>query len=148
MEILFGGLEQLGIAQGRWRRAHREIGDFRALHRVAGHSLVNWVDRNFEAEGALLREFSAGWPPLARATVAARRRRGLGLRPLQATGALRRGVALAVGGRQATVSDRVVYAARHQLGLGVPRRPIFPEPLQIREIILPGMIEHLEGGLP
>ena len=72
----------------------------------------------------------------------------MGLRPLQATGALRRGVALAAGGRQATVSNPVAYAARHQLGLGVPRRPIFPEPAQIREIILAGMIEHLEGGLP
>lgn len=148
MEISFVGLEGFEIAQGRWRRARREIGDFSALHRVAGHSLVDWVDRNFESGGSLLREFPAGWPPLARTTVVARRRRGLGLQPLQATGALRRGVTLAAGRRQATVSDRVGYAARHQLGLGVPRRPIFPEPAQIREIILPGMIEHLEGGLP
>ncbi len=142
------GLETLRPARARLAGARQALAAFRPLHERAGSELERWVARNIAAAGALLEEFPSGWPPLARATLAARRRRGLGTRPLVATGRLREGVTLTVGPRAAVLDNPVPYAPRHQTGRGVPRRPFFPSAAQAERIVLPAALHHLRKALP
>jgi phage gpG-like protein len=121
------------------------LADLGRLHASAGARLVDWVHRNFRARGALVEGMP--WPPLAPATLAARRRRGLGAAPLEATGRLRRGIALRTDPRAAVLSNAVPYAAAHQFGFGVPRRPFFPEALQTLRIVFPAAEAHVREAL-
>jgi len=119
------------------RRALLRLEDRARLHERAGRAITGWVGRNFESAGSLASETSAGWPALAPRTLAERRRRGLGAQPLQATGRLRAGVRARSGSAGVSVDDPVPYAARHQLGLGVPARPFLPTAAQARRIVDP-----------
>jgi phage gpG-like protein len=130
-------LEGLAPLRAWLRRALERLGDRTRLHARAGTAVLGWVERNFDAEGRLATETSAGWPPLARRTLAARRRAGLGSRPLQATGRLRAGTVARADAAAARVDNPVPYAARHQLGLGVPARPFLPRPAQTARIVAP-----------
>lgn len=141
------GIESLSRQRRRWARVRGALGNFRPLHERAGMALAGWVEANFKARGALLADFPTGWPAPAPATLAARRRRGLGSRPLEATGRLRRGFALHVGGEGAVLENRVPYAGLHQSGLGVPRRPIFPGTAQALQIIAPGVVRHVREAI-
>jgi phage gpG-like protein len=129
------------------RRAWTRLGDRARLHAAAGRAVTDWVDRNFEAEGRLAADSPGGWPPLGRGTLAARRRAGLGSKPLQASGRLRAGVRLRGDADAAVIDNPVPYAARHQLGLGVPARPFFPTPAQARRIVHPPVESHVEEAL-
>ncbi len=113
-----------------------------------GGALRVWIDRNFQAEGRLGAGSPAGWPPLAPATVAARRRRGRGRRILEDTGRLRRGFRMTVGAEQVRLFNPVPYAARHQHGLGVPRRPFLPGTSQARRIVHPVVERFIEEARP
>ncbi len=141
------GLERLPRSAKRLQAVREELLNFRVLHNVTGRRLTEWVQRNFAARGALLEDFPSGWPPLARATLASRRRRARGSSPLEDSGALRKGMVLQVNARQALLDNPVPYAARHQLGLGVPRRPFFPGAAQARRIVLPPARRYVEEAL-
>lgn len=125
----------------------RHLADFQALHEAAGARLMDWVRRNFRAHGALLEDEPSGWPPLAPATLAERRRRGLGMEPLIATGRLYRGFTVTADAESVEVANPVPYAARHQAGDGVPRRAIFPEPAQAARIVFPEVLRHVREAL-
>jgi phage gpG-like protein len=118
-------------------RALGRLQDRARLHEQAGRAITDWVGRNFESEGSLATETSGGWPALASRTLAERRRRGLGTRPLQATGRLRAGVSARSDIAGVTVDDPVPYAAQHQFGLGVPARPFLPTAAQAGRIVDP-----------
>ena len=128
-------------------RAWRHLGDMGALHRRLGLALTDWVQDNFEAGGRLHDDFAGGWPPLARATLAARRRAGQGARPLQASGRLRRSLVARAAAGQVLLHADVPYAAAHQLGLGLPRRAFFPGPAQLERIVLPVAQAFVEEAL-
>ena len=145
--IRLSGLDALNRERLRLRKVRRRLSDFSTLHRRTGAALLGWVGRNFEAWGALLEEAPSGWPPLARATLASRARRGRGSAPLQDSGRLRAGFVLTVGMGSAVLDNPVPYAPLHQLGQGVPRRPIFPGARQARAIVLPETLRHVEEAL-
>ena len=126
-------------------RRRAALADLRPLHGAMGRAVLDWSERNFAAQGAL--EGGGGWPPLARTTLAARRRAGLGTVPLQATGRLRRGFALRFDARGATVTNAVPYAAAHQLGLGVPARPFLPGPAKAAAVALPAAVGRIREVL-
>ncbi|HKI97177.1 MAG TPA: phage virion morphogenesis protein [bacterium] len=132
--LAIGGLD---VLRGWLRKAAGRLRDRAALHARVGRTLTGWVDANFDADGRLATGTSAGWPPLRARTLAARRRAGLGTRPLQATGRLRAGVRLRSDAASATLDDPVPYAAVHQLGLGVPARPFLPTRTQTARIARP-----------
>lgn len=142
--IRIRGLGGLRAEQQRLRRVARRLSDFQDAHTAAGKALRDWVRRNHDARGALHEELPGGWPPLARATLAARRGRGGGTAILEVTGRLRAGTVLKVNAQQAVLDNPVPYAARHQLGQGVPRRPIFPGLRQARSIAVEAIMRHME----
>ena len=142
--IRLSGLGSLRAEQQRLRRLVMRLSDFQEVHAAAGRALRGWVRLNYDASGALHAELSGGWPPLAKATQAARRRRGRGTALLEDTGRLRAGTVLSSNARQAVLANPVPYAVRHQLGQGVPRRPIFPGMRQARSIAVKAISRHME----
>lgn len=137
----------LPAARAGLRAARERLADVPALHRRAGQALLEWAQRNFAAQGALLEEFPSGWPALSPATLASRLRRGRGTRVLYDSGRLARGFTVLPGGRRAVVDNPVPYAARHQLGRGVPRRPVFPAPRQAAALAAQAAREHVREAL-
>jgi phage gpG-like protein len=141
------GTEELSAARADLRLRRDALADFTALHRRMGEALLSWVERNFAAEGALLDEFPSGWPRLAPSTIARRMRRGRGTRVLYDTGRLAGAFQVLPGAEQAVVDNPVPYAAAHQEGLGVPRRPIFPERAQALAVVSPAAELHVQEAL-
>ena len=133
--------------QTRLKKMRGELGDFRRLHALFGKKVEEWVGQNFAAEGRLLDEQPSGWPRLSKATLAARRRKGAGTKILQDSGRLRRNTRTRSGSKGAVVTNPVPYASVHQLGLGVPRRPIFPSLGQTRRIVHPVLTQFVEDSL-
>ncbi|MDH4120430.1 MAG: phage virion morphogenesis protein [Deltaproteobacteria bacterium] len=111
------------------RREH--LARMAVFHAGVSQSLLQWAQDNMANQGGFS---ESGWPPLAPATLAAKRRRGWPAAPLEATGRLRRGFATTVDAQAARLKNSVPYAAHHQQGLGVPRRPILPSPAQAEEL--------------
>lgn len=145
--IALAGMEGFEVGRMRLASARQALADFSALHGAAGTALRDWVERNFRSRGTLIEGMPSGWPALAPATLAARRRRGLGAQPLEATGRLRRGIALRTEQRAAVLTNAVPYAGLHQFGAGVPRRPFFPEAPQAAAIVGPVVTRHVEEAL-
>ena len=132
----------------RWLvQAPARLARLDAFHRAAGRHLKAWVAGNLASGGALGQAPGGGWPPLRPATLAARRRLGLGSRPLIASGALLRGTAFQAGPRGLALFNPVAHAPAHQFGRGVPARPFFPTPAQAAEQVWPLLQTHLEDGL-
>ncbi len=142
------GGENLPALRPVLERVRSALADTRALYRDIADGLSAWVDRNFDASGRLHRDFPSGWPVLAPATLAARRRRGQGTRPLEATGRLRGSIRVRVGAEGLLLDSSAPYAAVHQLGLGVPRRSFFPDAQQLERIVLPIAVARVERELP
>ena len=120
------------------------LADFTPLHREAGVTLLRWVRQNFDSGGRLLQQMPSGWPALSPATLARRRQSGQGRQPLVNTGRLRNAFRLQATSGLARLVNPLPYAMQHQQGLGVPRRPLFPETVQARQIILPAIRAHME----
>jgi phage gpG-like protein len=144
MHVELSGLEAWPARQAELRARRSALGDFPELHRRFGEAVLAWVERNFEAEGRLLEDFPSGWPRLAPATLASRRRRGRGRKPLQDTGRLRRGLRLSWDATRARIVNTVPYAAIHQVGAGVPRRPFLPGEPELRRLIDPVLERFVE----
>ncbi|MCH8074899.1 MAG: phage virion morphogenesis protein, partial [SAR324 cluster bacterium] len=66
---------------------------------------------------------------------------------LVVSGRLKKGTKIETGGDKARVFNAVPYAAIHQFGLGVPRRPFFPGPRQTRAIVQPVLERFVEEAL-
>jgi phage gpG-like protein len=146
MIALHGG-EALAAAQTGLRGRRRRLADFPALHRRVGDALLGWAQRNFAAEGALLEDFPSGWPALSPATLAARLRRGRGSRVLYDTGRLAGGFSAIPSAGGVTVDNAVPYAAAHQEGRGVPRRPVFPGAPQAERLAGDAATQHVKEAL-
>lgn len=146
--ISIEGLGALTRQATQLTAARERLGDFRTLHGRLGRHLTDWARRNIKQEGRLLDDLPAGWPPLAPSTLARRRRLGLGARPLQASGRLLAGLRQDAAAGSVLVGNPVPYAARHQLGSGVPRRPFLPGPAQTRRILHPLVQQFVEEALP
>ena len=145
--ITVHGGKELDRLRGRMSRVRSKLADFRPLHRQAGSELNDWVARNFRARGSRLDSLPGGWPALAPATLRAKRRKGRSLSPLVATGRLRREFTVRVDAGRVVVTNLAPYAAVHQFGLGVPRRPLFPDATQVRKLIVPGVARHVKETL-
>lgn len=135
--ITFTGLDGMRKTGRELAGLGRRLASLKPLHQAAGRELLAWIDRNFEAEGRLSSATPGGWPPLARATLAAKRRRGGRHGILVDSGRLRRGFRITATASQVRLINPVPYAARHQLGLGVPRRPFLPDNSQVRRLVHP-----------
>ena len=101
-----------------------------AMRRM-GQVLVNWARQAFRDES----KRPATWPGLSPKTLAQKKKKGYGSRPLIASGLLSRSPRVVSVGRDEVVvgSDRAVgtysLAAIHQLGAPkrkIPARPFFP----------------------
>lgn len=145
MELI--GLKTAQALLTRFQQIQNKLLGFSRLHQNAGTTLRGWVDDNFQAEGALLDNNSAGWPPLKRSTLQKRRGNGRGTKPLQATGRLRNSITVRSDKQSARVFSVVPYAAVHQLGLGVPKRPFLPTATQARRIVDPVLEHHIREAL-
>ncbi len=145
--IAVHGGKELHRLRGRMSRVRSKLADFRPVHRRAGSELNDWAAGNFRARGGRLDSFPGGWPDLAPATVRAKRRKGRSTSPLVATGRLRRGFTVRADAGRVVVTNLAPYAAVHQFGLGVPRRPLFPDATQVRKLIVPGVARHVKAAL-
>jgi phage gpG-like protein len=141
------GTETLAQARAALRATRERLADFPALHRRVGDAITGWAERNFDAEGALLDDFPSGWPALSPSTLASRRRRGRGTRILYDSGRLARGTTVLPSAGGAEIDNPVPYAAIHQLGRGVPRRPVLPGAPQAGRLALDAAEEHVTGAL-
>ena len=137
----------MGQFRGEMHARRDALANFRVLHEAAGARLKDWVQHNFEEAGGLLDDQPSGWPRLSAATLAAKRGRGQSAQPLVATGRLRAGFTAAANNDSAEVSNSVPYARFHQLGDGVPRRAVFPQPEQAARIVWPDVLLHVEEAL-
>jgi phage gpG-like protein len=137
---------RLEPARGQLRRTRERLADTRALHGAIGLEFTAWAERNFAAEGMLLDDFPSGWPGLSAATLA-RRRRGAGARILYRTGRLAHGTVAVPGADGVVVDNPVPYAPVHQIGQGVPRRPVLPGPAQAKRLALPIVEDHVRRAL-
>ncbi|MDH4225121.1 MAG: phage virion morphogenesis protein [Deltaproteobacteria bacterium] len=136
--ITLKSLPELSAARGRAAQIRDRLSRFGRLHESWGQELLGFTRRNFEAQGALLDEYPGGWPPLAPSTVSARKKIfGAPGSILAATGRLRRSIGFQADSRRASLFTPLEYAARHQDGLGVPRRAIFPAPAQVIRLVTP-----------
>ena len=147
IRIALQGMGALPELSSRMARARVRLANFRALHRSSGRALLNWIGRNFESEGRLGSGGSGGWPPLSQSTLSARRREGRGGSMLVVSGRLKKGTNIETDADNARVFNAVPYAANHQFGLGVPRRPFFPGPRQSRVIVQPALERFIEEAL-
>ena len=139
--------ENLNQQQQRFRSIRESLSRFSDLQERAGRELLHWVDRNFQAEGKLLEEYPSGWPPLSPRTLRQRLNRGMGSHILEATGTLRKGSTLQREASRTMVFNPVPHARFHQLGEGVPARPIFPGIAQARRIIHPALETFVREAL-
>ena len=128
-----------GIAAMRTRMAasRKALTATEQLYRRLQRRLSRWLTDNFQSQGALLEGAAGHWPPLAQATLAARRRRGRGVAPLEDSGRLRRGMFAREEAGGVRLGNAVPYAAAHQLGQGVPRRAFLPGPAQTGRLAYP-----------
>jgi phage gpG-like protein len=145
--ITMQGNAALAAARTEAQAMRDRLADFPALHRRVGDALLDWAQRNFAAEGALLEDFPSGWPALSPATLASRRRRGRGTRMLYGTGRLAAGFTIVPGATGVTLDNAVPYAAAHLEGRGVPRRPIFPNAPQAERLAHDAATEHVKEAL-
>lgn len=83
-----------------------------------GQLLLGAVEDVVEMEGP-------GWPPLAEATLAQRRKQGRGAKMLQDTGVMMGSLSPGWGPSHVEVTFGVPYAIAHIEGIGVPQRNPF-----------------------
>lgn len=103
--------------------------DLSGPHREAAEFLQRWVRRNFQSEGGLV----GGWAPLAASTRKARAGGADAGKPiLQGSGRLRRSFVPFSSAGGAGIGSALPYAARHHLGLGLPRRRLLPLADEVR----------------
>ena len=131
------GLEKLPALRERMAATRAALSATERLYRRLQLLLSRWLEENFQSQGALLEGPAGHWPPLARSTLAARRRRGRGMRPLEDTGRLRQGLFARADVQGLTLGNPVPYAEAHQLGRGVPRRAFLPGPAQTGRLAYP-----------
>lgn len=123
----------------------------RQMFKIAAVQTLNWIDKNFKAEGKLHDDNSLHWKPLSKTTVALRRKHTTTI--LQDTGRLKSGWDIQVLGNNATVRSRVNYSSLHEFGgtaqLGgktfrVPKRKILPDDKQALKIVVPAVEKYLK----
>jgi len=97
----------------------RKIGDLTPAMKNIGEYLVLATDDRFRNETD-----PAGnkWQPNSPRTIAIKRAEGRILRVLQSTGRLRSSIVARAESDRVIVGTNVSYAAKHQLGQGVPQR--------------------------
>lgn len=147
MMLRVEGLDGFPALDSKLRRMQRDLANTNPLLREVGIGIRDWVERNFDRSGRLHQDFPSGWPRLTESTRRARRRRGLGSKPLQATGRLRNSVRARVAGGRLAIDNTAGYAAIHQQGIGVPRRAFFPETDQLERLIAPIAESYTERQL-
>ena len=131
------GRESLATLRTRMAASRSALSDTERLYRRLQRTLSRWLTDNFQSQGDLLEGAAGHWPPLAHATLEARRRRGRGVAPLEDTGRLRRGMFAREEAGGVRLGNAVPYAAAHQLGQGVPRRAFLPGPAQTGRLAYP-----------
>jgi phage gpG-like protein len=130
-------IEVKNPASPAMRRMLAQLQDRTIPNRQVGIELFRWVERNFQAEGAL----GGGWVPLKPETVAQKARGGWSPKPLIRTGNLRDSFAGFGDAEQAGVGAQasfgVDYARVHQEGnpaRNLPARPMLPPPEIAKEL--------------
>ncbi|MDH4247406.1 MAG: phage virion morphogenesis protein [Deltaproteobacteria bacterium] len=141
------GWDTLAALRERMGRTRAALSAPGGLYRRLEALLSGWLAENFDTQGGLLEGPAGHWPPLARSTIAARRRQGRGLRPLEATGRLRRGLRAWSDEGGVTLENPVPYAAAHQLGQGVPRRAFLPGAAQAGRLAYPELERFVREAL-
>ncbi len=113
----------------------------RPAHLAATIVLESWIQKNFAAEGDLHDQSKFRWPDLSDFTKSLRASVGKWPgRILQVTGRLKGGFKHTATNKGGRVVNQVAYSVIHEGGWparNVPRRKIFPDVDQGREIVLP-----------
>lgn len=84
-----------------------------------GQYLLASTDIGFERE---MNPYGIPWKPNAPFILQMKRRKGLILKVLQATGRLRGSISYRVNNEELMIGTNVDYAYKHQLGIDVPKR--------------------------
>lgn len=95
-----------------------------ALNERLAIQALNWIQRNFQAQGGLLS--NGPWPALSPNTLLGRRKQGAGAKILQDTGTLKNSFTMRVSASEAAVGTNVEYAEYHERG--TDPYMIFPSP--------------------
>lgn len=137
-----------GITEVKTRMRRRHGNLKKMPHKKAAVILFRWIQKNFQAEGALHNTNFGPWKQLSPATIARRRKgRGVG-RPkiLQDTGNLRQRWDVRGNKLSGSVKSRQDYSGDHERGdpsRNLPQRKILPREGQAQSLVFPVFKDHV-----
>lgn len=133
------------------RQSALQVSQKRKMFKQAAVVTLNWIDKNFKAEGGLHEDKQLKWKPLKPVTIALRRKNTDTI--LQDTGRLKSGWDIHVQGAGASVRSRVGYSSLHEKGgtsafrgktVKIPQRKILPTERQALKIVSPVVERYLK----
>jgi len=127
-----------------FRKVEDRFGDLTELMSLLCGRAVKLLIRKFQNSGP-------GWVPLSKRTLALRRKKGKGAKPLLDTGRLRASLVSEgpssvkeIGKVGFKLGTNLVYAASHQFGRGhIPARPFMPTQQELEDEFLPLVNRYL-----
>lgn len=126
----------------------------RPMYKAASVVMLNWIDKNFKAEGKNHENSSLHWKKLSRITVKKRRKNTTTI--LQDTGRLKQGWDIFSSNNKATVRSKVNYSEIHEKGgasiiegvtVTVPQRKILPTQQQGLKIVMPAIQHYIKKNV-
>jgi len=108
-----------GEVNSRLNELQRKVSDLTPAMKNIGEYLLLSTDTRFRTETD---PYGNRWQPNSPRTIARKRAEGRLIRVLQSTGRLRSSISYKADRTSVVIGTNVSYAAKHQLGQGVPKR--------------------------
>ncbi len=108
-----------GEVNARLTELQRKINDLTPAMKNVGEYMLLSTDTRFRSETD---PYGNKWQPNSPRTIARKRAEGRIQKVLQSTGRLRAGISYKADRDSVVIGTNVSYAAKHQLGQGVPKR--------------------------
>jgi phage virion morphogenesis protein len=108
-----------GEVNSRLNELQRKVSDLTPVMKNIGEYMLLSTDTRFRTETD---PYGNGWQPNSPRTIARKRAEGRLIRVLQSTGRLRSSISYKADRTSVVIGTNVSYAAKHQLGQGVPKR--------------------------
>jgi phage virion morphogenesis protein len=108
-----------GEVNSRLNELQRKVSDLTPVMKNIGEYMLLSTDTRFRTETD---PYGNRWQPNSPRTTARKRAEGRLIRVLQSTGRLRSSISYKADRTSVVIGTNVSYAAKHQLGQGVPKR--------------------------
>jgi len=134
-----------GEVNSRLNELQRKVSDLTPAMKNIGEYLLLSTDTRFRTETD---PYGNRWQPNSPRTIARKRAEGRILKTLQSTGRLRAGISYKADRTSVVIGTNVDYAAKHQLGQGVPKREFLGVSQKDTQEILVIMSSFLGSSTP